>query len=209
MRFTCAIYILLFCLGCKTANQLEPRQVLQREDTLQVNDTPFPWEESWLEQNVPTEDSEACESTQPSIVCTMELRIFELNNQLRLKQGKRALKYQERFAHVAREWSKEQAHDGFNNRGRISHDGFPTKRKDSYISRFGSVNGARIQGENVAYTYIVKQDLLTTADSLFEMWRTSAGHYRNMMGNFESIGIGVYIKDNRYVYATQIFGRHP
>ena len=65
-------------------------------------------------------------------------------------------------------------------------------------------------GENIAFRpeHITHTD---TALAAYSMWRSSHGHYLNMINpDFEEIGIGYYndIKTNdiNYVYSTQIFG---
>lgn len=213
MKVKLTLAMMIFSVSCKVTGTIEPRQSLERQDTLQVNNDPFPGQTFPLPssepptQEVVIDSSELCEQTEPSIVCMMEARIFELTNQLRSERGLKPFSYKERLAYVARSWSQEQAFAGITGQGNISHDGFPQARRMSYEKKYGPSSVLRIQGENVAYTYVAKNDLMKTAESLFQMWRTSFGHYRNMVGNFQSIGIGVYIKNNRYVYATQIFGR--
>jgi uncharacterized protein YkwD len=62
-----------------------------------------------------------------------------------------------------------------------------------------------ISGENVAMNSYGDSGAEQAAASLFDQWKGSAGHLRNMLGNFQYIGIGI-VNSNRGVYGTQIFG---
>ncbi|MEO6534162.1 MAG: cell wall-binding repeat-containing protein [Pseudolysinimonas sp.] len=54
-------------------------------------------------------------------------------------------------------------------------------------------------GENIAYGY--------SYTTVVEAWHQSAGHYANIMGNYNAIGIGYY-ESNGVTYFTQDFGKY-
>jgi len=56
-------------------------------------------------------------------------------------------------------------------------------------------------GENIAYAYGDP-----TAATIYNMWKNSAGHYANMMGDFDEAGLGVYTK-NGYTFYTLDLGK--
>lgn len=63
----------------------------------------------------------------------------------------------------------------------------------------------RWAGENLAMaTYYL--DEVGMAEVIFEGWKNSEGHYKNMIKpEFEEVGIGIHY-DGEILYATQIFG---
>lgn len=54
--------------------------------------------------------------------------------------------------------------------------------------------------ENIATGY--------TPDTVVEAWHQSSGHYANIMGNYNAIGIGYFVGSNGQTYLTQDFGRY-
>ena len=54
-------------------------------------------------------------------------------------------------------------------------------------------------GENIAAGY-------ATPAAVMEGWMASPGHKANILGNYESLGVGVYVKDGR-LYWSQMFIR--
>ena len=82
--------------------------------------------------------------------------------------------------------------------GKVSfgHDGFSQrtekiKKKIKYCGSFA---------ENVAYG-------VSTGKDAVELWQTSEGHRKNMLGAFKYIGIGVATAKNGQTYFTQIFAQ--
>jgi uncharacterized protein YkwD len=47
-----------------------------------------------------------------------------------------------------------------------------------------------------------------SGDTIHNAWMNSAGHRANILGNFDSIGIGWATTDDGRLYATENFGRH-
>lgn len=76
----------------------------------------------------------------------------------------------------------------------FSHDGF-NKRAQRLYQQFKQT---RAIAENVAYN---NRD----AETVVKQWLTSAGHRKNIEGNFNLTGIGIARNKNGLVYVTQIF----
>ena len=89
----------------------------------------------------------------------------------------------------------DQASGGF-----ISHNGFPGARVSAYRSEFGA--GFDANAENVAMTGGSREP----AKDFVDMWVGSLGHRRNMLGDFQVLGVGMARAPDGAWYATQIFG---
>lgn len=109
-------------------------------------------------------------------------RILEDTNAARASNGLPALVLNEQMTSVAQNWSQQQASEG-----KMYHN----PNYSTQIS--GGWSGA---AENVAYGYAVAD--VTTG------WMNSEGHRKNILGDYNSIGIGV--KDGYY---TQVFAKYP
>ncbi|WP_435299029.1 CAP domain-containing protein [Timonella sp. A28] len=116
--------------------------------------------------------------------------IFNATNAVRAKAGKKKLKYDVRVTVVSYDWSSKM---GRNN---------AFKHNPSYSKQIPS--GWSRAGENVAYAcgYGSK-----SAQVIANNWVKSPGHYKNLVGDFTSIGIGVYWIDG-CMYATQNFAKY-
>ncbi len=132
--------------------------------------------------------------------CAIEHLILDKTNAYRTKSGLQPLKYGYRFSYAARDWSTQQA-----NRGGISHTGFPSARTRFLVAEFGKNVPVDVSVENVAWTGYGSETAEAIASDFAEMWWGSSGHRRNMLGNYQSVGVGVY-HGGRGWYATQIFG---
>lgn len=109
-------------------------------------------------------------------------RILEDTNAARTFNGLPALVLNEQMTSVAQNWSQQQASEG-----KMYHN-------PNYSNQLaGGWSGA---AENVAYGYAVED--VTTG------WMNSEGHRKNILGDYNSIGIGV--KDGYY---TQVFAKYP
>lgn len=131
-------------------------------------------------------------------ICAIEVAITYHTNLIRAKN--RHLTHHARLSYVARDWSQKQMQ-----RGSIGHQGFPTSRRQVYSASFPS-ESVSIQAENVAYSSGRSEDAEAIAKMFVNMWTNSAGHRRNMLGNYGIIGVGVTKSGNSY-YATQLFGQ--
>jgi uncharacterized protein YkwD len=137
-------------------------------------------------------------------VCKVERLITEKTNKYRQSRGMSPLSHDSKISFVSRDWSKKQS-----NSGSIGHSGFPSARQSVYRTEFNESRSMR--GENVAYTGMVgrtgQDDAAAEriAEAFANMWWNSSGHRRNMLGNFQHIGVGVAQRSNGAWYATQIF----
>jgi uncharacterized protein YkwD len=133
-------------------------------------------------------------------VCKAEMEILRLTNEERARRGKTPLKVAPKMSVVARLWSEVQA-----KRGGIGHDGFPNQRERVFNEKFP---GAQVGmwAENVAMTGGGGDDMLGVATEMYDMWRHSPGHYSNMMGDHDAMGVGVASDGDGGWYATEIFG---
>ena len=48
------------------------------------------------------------------------------------------------------------------------------------------------------------QELPKRAECMVEGWRNSPGHYRNMIGDFAELGVGITFSKDSIVFGTQI-----
>lgn len=119
-------------------------------------------------------------------------KILQEINSYRTKQGLSPLHMEPFISALAEKHSQDMArnlvpfgHDGFGNRIRY------------LFSHFNNMNGG---AENVAYVY-------TNAKEAVPLWINSAGHRKNIEGDFNLTGIGIAYGDYGRIYLTQIFIR--
>ncbi len=124
----------------------------------------------------------------------VEEDILHYVNKFRKSKGLPALKMNETISVEARSHSKAMA----NGRTGFGHNGFED-RIDDISKKLGRVNGA---AENVAYGNL-------SAEAVVDGWIKSPGHRKNMLGNFNLIGIGTARGKGNIVYFTQIFISKP
>lgn len=113
-------------------------------------------------------------------------KIFEDTNSARVTNGLKPLVLNEQMTKVAQDWSATQAREG-----RMYHN-------PNYSSQIPG--GWTRAAENVAYGYSV--------DSVTNGWMNSPGHRANILGDYNSIGIGVAKDANGRNYYTQNFAKY-
>ncbi len=116
---------------------------------------------------------------------TAVARILSDTNALRAAGGLAPLTESTQMDTVAQNWSAQM----FTN-GALTHN-------PNYSTQIPS--GWTSAGENIASGY--------SYDVVVEAWHQSAGHYANIMGNYNAIGIGYY-ELNGQTYFTQDFGNY-
>ncbi len=131
-------------------------------------------------------------------ICQVEAAIIDKSNQLRRSNGQQELSQSFELSYVARLWSEQQAQAG-----QLSHDGFPEARLDRLEEEFGTW-GPILLAENVGFGIPSSTDPEAIATYMVDLWAASSGHRRNLLGDFQSIGVGVY-RDGGKLFATQIF----
>jgi putative cell wall-binding protein len=112
-------------------------------------------------------------------------RILADTNALRIAGGLAPLIESTAMDTVAQNWSASMYAAGS-----LTHN-------PNYSTQIPS--GWTAAGENIATGY--------TSTSVVDAWRNSPGHYANIMGNYNAIGIGYY-ESNGHTYFTQDFGKY-
>lgn len=115
--------------------------------------------------------------------------ILSSTNQYRKSNSKPALQMRDDLNNIARKHSQNMA----NGRTGFGHDGFE-QRHDKVKKIFQACT----MSENVAYG---KMD----GAAVVSMWKGSAGHRKNLLGDYKYIGIGVATDRKGVTYFTQIF----
>lgn len=125
----------------------------------------------------------------------MAQKILYYTNKFRASQGKPPLILDATCSGQAYKHSKAMATGAT----AFGHDGFE-ERVARLSTVFGNIPGA---AENVAYGNLDAQQVV-------DGWIKSPGHRKNMLGDFDRIGIGSAhsSKDNRIIFFTQVFIVH-
>lgn len=115
-------------------------------------------------------------------------RAVEFVNAFRKENNLSPLKYSKMLSDIA----MPHTLDMLNQKVPLGHDGFKerSQKVPSYITT----------GENVAYEYGDSDPMR----SLFEGWKNSPGHRKNMLGNFNYIGVAFANRGDLW-YGTQFF----
>lgn len=116
--------------------------------------------------------------------------IFTLVNQHRAKLGLRPLKMYEPISAEAAKHSKNMA----SGRVAFGHGGFEKR----YNKLTSAIKNANSMAENVAYS-------TGSPESVVDNWLHSAGHKKNIEGDYTLTGIGIARGSDGQVYYTQIF----
>ncbi len=143
----------------------------------------------------------------------IERHIFEITNRERRKHRLNQLAWSRSIGRIARNHSRDMARRKYYSHKTLGSLDEPTDRADKAGLDMGI-------GENIAYTWTdthftiskgVKhharsKNERSLASELVKMWMKSAGHRFNILGNYNQIGVGVWINyKNGKVYATQDF----
>lgn len=116
--------------------------------------------------------------------------ILNQTNQFRRLNGLPALVIRQELNAIAQKHSADMAS------GRIGfgHGGF-SKRNAMAMQE---IKGIHSFAENVAYG-------ASTGKEVVNLWKTSAGHRRNMLGRYKYIGIGTAKDKKGRIFYTQVF----
>lgn len=120
----------------------------------------------------------------------IEREIYQLVNEYREQHGLPAMAYSDAVADVAQGHSRDMA------RGIVpfGHGGF----KDRFNTLKQELSYLSAGAENVAYG-------AADAKEAVSLWLRSAGHKKNIQGNFTHTGIGVVRNNDGTLYFTQLF----
>ena len=80
----------------------------------------------------------------------------------------------------------------------FGHDGFDG-RSERVMKK---LKNATASAENVAYSS-------SDAKGIVDMWLHSPGHKKNIEGDYNLTGIGVYVREDGVTYCTQMFFKAP
>jgi len=116
--------------------------------------------------------------------------ILTYTNQFRQSRGLPPLVMQEELNALALSHSTDMA----KRRVGFGHDGFDRRETQA----FKKITTARSFAENVAYG-------ASTGQEVVNMWKSSAGHRKNMLGKFRYIGIGTARDKAGIIYYTEVF----
>lgn len=122
----------------------------------------------------------------------MEEDILFYVNKFRKSHGLAPLQLNETICIEARQHSRDMA----TGRSKFGHSGFDD-RADHLKEKLGKIQGV---AENVAYGYL-------SAKAVVDGWIKSPGHRKNLLGNYNLIGIGVAKGDKNTLFYTQVFIR--
>jgi uncharacterized protein YkwD len=123
----------------------------------------------------------------------MNDQILYYTNKFRASNGLPPLKMEINCSLLAEKHSKDMA----SGRTEFGHDGFEDR-----AGAIGKVlGGMSAAAENVAYGTL-------DAKGVVDGWIKSPGHRKNMLGNFNLIGIGYAQGKGRIIYFTQLFIKH-
>lgn len=121
----------------------------------------------------------------------MVMNVIMETNQFRKSNGLIELISKEELNDLAYKHSADMA----SGRVPFSHEGFEERNKKAGKILTGIKRGF---AENVAYGSL-------TAKEVLNGWEKSAGHRKNMLGNYKYIGVGIAADTKGTFYFTQIF----
>ncbi len=124
----------------------------------------------------------------------MQDDILYYTNKFRKKQGLPPLQMSESLNKIATNHSRNMA----TGRTGFGHSGFNNRVDQAQ----GSLGRLTAYAENVAYGQMDAQEVV-------DGWIRSRGHRKNMLGNYNLIGIGVAKGGNGQLYFTQFFVQKP
>jgi uncharacterized protein YkwD len=139
---------------------------------------------------VSTSNNTAPVSTRPANTSTIEKGILENINAYRRSRGLSQLQMIDAANQQAEIHSRNMA----TGKTAFGHDGF-SQRVTNVSNTIGRVSAA---AENVAYGS-------ETAREVVDGWLKSAPHKKNIEGNYNLTGIGVYANNRGVLYFTQLF----
>lgn len=182
----------------------EPDDDLDEEPEGDTNEEPGePEEPDDPDEDVdeePDGDSEE-DQDETDVASQIEMRIHEEVNAYRQSNGLDPLTFSDELAAVARDHSQDM-----NERDYFSHmspegDGPGDRLADAGID-------CNSWAENIAYEFdpsFSEEDADSVAESIVNGWINSPGHRRNILGDYDEEGIGVDIRDDGRIMATQMF----
>ena len=133
-------------------------------------------------------------------------KIFEKTNAIRTSRGLSELAQNDDMDQLAQLHSDNMVEHNFYSH--VDHQGkSPSKRADDLNFEWRRI------AENIAqvpwHENVLKCGNTRSAESISECvvegWRNSPGHYANMIGEFNQLGVGVAFTNDSIAYFTQVF----
>ena len=115
--------------------------------------------------------------------------VLKYTNEYRRSKGLKELIMKDDLNSLARKYSEDMA----SGRSSFGHSGY-----DQRAAKVKKVYGTCSVAENVAYG-------ARDAKEVFSIWKKSSGHLKNMLGNYQYIGIGTAKSKRGVIYYTEIF----
>lgn len=148
------------------------------------------------EYNNQAEEKEVIENKEnvEEDVNALEMKVLELINEERSKEGLKALKWDDKLAEIARKHSCDMAENNY-----FDHTNLKGETPFNRMKKAG-IN-YRTGGENIAAGG-------NTAEKTVEQWMNSEGHRNNIMNSaYNKVGVGLCINNNSAYgyYWTQVF----
>ena len=180
----------------------DPEEDLDEDPEQEPDEDPLQDPEQEPDEDPEQEPDEEDETDTPGDVVTrIEMQIHAEVNEYRQANDLDPLTFDEELATVARNHSQDM-----NDRQYLSHqspegDGPGERLADAGIS-------CDSWAENIAFEYdpsFSEEDAESVAESIVDGWIDSPGHRQNLLGNYDEQGIGVDIRDDGQVRATQMF----
>lgn len=142
-----------------------------------------------------SKDSNPVVSNNPTVAKDdMAAQVHGLINSVRKSKGLSTLSYNDQIAAIALTHSQNMAGGSVP----FSHDGF--EERAQAIADNIKISAA---AENVAWN----RGYSDPAKTAVEGWIDSPGHYDNIIGDFNTTGIGVAVNDKGEYYFTQLFAK--
>lgn len=164
-----------------------------------------------IPEEVPDEDPEQAPNEDPedpdetdvftNVGTRIEMRIHEEVNEYRQANDLDPLTFNEELAVVARAHSQDMNDREYFNHISPDGDGPGDRLDDADID-------CDSWAENIAFEYdpsFSEEDADSVAESIVDGWISSPGHRQNLLGDYDEQGIGVDIRDDGQVMATQMF----
>lgn len=126
---------------------------------------------------------------------SIETQFMAILNAERVSLGKNILTINSSLSAAAYLHSKDMAENGY-----FSHTSLDGRNFVQRIVAAGYSNYYSL-AENIAY-----HSGISDSGRVYDMWKNSAGHYANMIGDFNEAGLGVYSQSG-YTYYTLDLGR--
>ena len=118
--------------------------------------------------------------------------ILKYTNDFRRSKKLNVLEMRSDLNSIARKHSEDMA----KGRSSFGHGGFDQRERQ--VKKI--IKSYSAMAENIAYGAV-------TGKEVFEIWKRSAGHRKNMLGSYKYIGIGTATNKQGVIYYTEIFVR--